>query len=62
MHHSAKMDLEVKASGRNKTHGLVLSPDFWPTRRLYICVVSSLSQRKVVVMAGWGGQRQAEIP
>ena len=29
-HPSAKMDLEVKASGRSKTHyGLELSPDFW---------------------------------
>ena len=30
MYPSAKMDLEVKASGRSKTHyGLKLSPDFW---------------------------------
>ena len=30
MYPSAKMDLEVKASGRSKTHyGLELSPDFW---------------------------------
>ena len=29
-HPSAKMDLEVKASGRSKTlYGLELSPDFW---------------------------------
>lgn len=35
IHPSAKMYLEVKASGRSKTHyGLALSLDFWPTRSL----------------------------
>ena len=34
-HPSVKMDLEVKASGRSKTHyGLVLSSAFWPTKGL----------------------------
>lgn len=35
LHLSAKMDLQLKASGRSKTHyGLALSPDFRPPRNL----------------------------
>ena len=44
VHPSAKMDLEVKASGRSKTHyDLKLSSDFWLQRAfLHLCSVFSL--------------------
>ena len=42
-HTLAKMDLEVKASGRSKAHyGLELSSDFWPKEPFCACVVFSL--------------------
>ena len=41
-HTLAKMDLEVKASGRSKAHyGLELSSDFWP-QRAFLCLCSVL--------------------
>ena len=45
MHLSARMDLEVKASGRSKAHyGLVLSLDFLTHKEPFCaCVVSPLS-------------------
>ena len=46
MHPSAKMDLEVKASGRSKTHyGLALSRVLTHKKPFCVCVVSPLLQK-----------------
>ena len=45
-HPSAKMDLEVKASGRSKTHyGLALSRVLTHKKPFCVCVVSPLLQK-----------------
>lgn len=48
MHPSAKMELEVKASGMSKTHcGLELSPDFDPLGAfLHMCSVSLVAKEQ----------------
>ena len=47
VHTLAKMDLQVKVSGRSKIHyGLVLSPDFSPTRSLSVHAESPVSQKR----------------
>ena len=47
MHYSAKMDLKVKASGKNKTHLAWTYPlTFDPKEPLCACIVSLFSQKR----------------